>query len=107
MEVEECDGMSDMETKTKLLIAVGAAFNANCQPCLRNTIKKALDAGANKKEIVEAIGVSKLVRKTAMTQIDRFASGIAEIEVDEGSPNSCGCSYQGQELKIDGGEKNE
>jgi AhpD family alkylhydroperoxidase len=96
-----------METKTKLLIAVGAAFNANCQPCLKNTVKKALDAGANKKEIAEAIGVSKVVRKTAMTQIDRFASGIAEIEADEGSPNSCGCSYQEQELKINGGEKNE
>jgi AhpD family alkylhydroperoxidase len=96
-----------METKTKMLIAVGAAFNANCQPCLRNIIKKALDAGADKKEIAEAIGVSKLVRKTAMTQIDRFASGIAEIEVEEGSPKSCGCSYQRQEIVIDGGEKNE
>jgi len=107
MEVEECGGMSDMETKTKLLIAVGAAFNANCQPCLKNTIKKALDAGADKKEVAEAIGVSKLVRKTAMMQIDRFASGIAEIEVEEGSPNSCGCNYQRQEIVIDGGEKNE
>jgi AhpD family alkylhydroperoxidase len=96
-----------METKTKLLIAVGAAFNASCQPCLRNTIKKAQDAGADKKEIMEAIGVSKLVRKTAMTQIDRFASGIAEIEVEEGFPNSCGCSYQRQEIVIEGGEKNE
>jgi AhpD family alkylhydroperoxidase len=96
-----------METKTKLLIAVGAAFNANCQPCLRNIIKKALDAGADKKEIVEAIGVSKLVRKNAMTQIDRFASGIAEIDVEERSPNSCGCSLQRQEIMIDGGEKNE
>ena len=93
-----------METKTKLLIAVGTAFHANCQPCLRNTIKKALNAGANKKEIVEAIGVSKLVRETAMTQIDRFASGMAEIEVDEGSPNSCGCTYPRQDQKIDGGE---
>jgi AhpD family alkylhydroperoxidase len=81
-----------METKTKMLIAVGAAFNANCQPCLKMIIKKALDAGADKKEIAEAIGVSKLVRKTAITQIDRFAAGIAEIEVEEGSKNACGCS---------------
>ena len=72
-----------METKTKMLIAVGAAFNSNCQPCLRKIIKKALDAGADKKEIAEAIGVPKLVRKTAMTQIDRFAAGLAEIEVEE------------------------
>ena len=55
-----------METKTKLLIAVGAAFTANCQPCLRTTIKKALENGADKKEIAEAIGVSKIVRKNAM-----------------------------------------
>jgi AhpD family alkylhydroperoxidase len=96
-----------METKTKMLIAVGAAFTANCQPCLRTVIKKALDNGADKKEITETIGVSKLVRKTAMMQIDRFASGIAEIEVEEGSPKSCGCNYQRQEVVIDGGEKNE
>jgi len=44
-----------METKTKLLIAVGAAFNANCQPCLKTIIKKALDNGADKKEIAETI----------------------------------------------------
>jgi len=81
-----------METKTKLLVAVGAAFNANCQPCLKTIIKKALDNGADKKEIAETIGVAKLVRKNAITQIDRFAAGLADLEVEEGSKDSCGCS---------------
>ena len=81
-----------METKTKLLIAVGSAFNANCQPCLKTIIKKALENGADKKEITEAIGVAKIVRKNAMTQIDRFAAGVAEIEVEVDSKNSCGCT---------------
>jgi AhpD family alkylhydroperoxidase len=81
-----------METKTKLLIAVGAAFNANCQPCLRTIIKKALDNGADNKELAEAIGVAKIVRKNAITQIDRFAAGLAEIEIEQGSNNSCGCT---------------
>jgi AhpD family alkylhydroperoxidase len=81
-----------METKTKLLIAVGAAFNANCQPCLKTIIKKALDNGADKKELAEAIGVAKIVRKNAITQIDRFAAGLAEIEIEQGSNNSCGCT---------------
>jgi AhpD family alkylhydroperoxidase len=81
-----------METKTKMLIAVGAAFTANCQPCLRTVIKKALDNGADKKEIAEAIGVSRIVRKSAITQIDRFASGAAEIELEEDSKISCGCT---------------
>jgi AhpD family alkylhydroperoxidase len=81
-----------METKTKLLIAVGAAFNANCQPCLRTIIKKALENGTDNKELAEAIGVSKIVRKNAITQIDRFAAGLAEIEIEQGSNNSCGCT---------------
>ena len=81
-----------METKTKMLIAVGAAFTANCQPCLRTVIKKALDNGADKKEIAEAIGVSRIVRKSAITQIDRFASGVAEIELEGDSKSSCGCT---------------
>ncbi len=81
-----------METKTKMLIAVGAAFNSNCQPCLRAIIKKALDSGADKKELAETIGVARIVRKNAMTQIDRFAAGLAEIEVEQGSNNSCGCT---------------
>ena len=65
-----------MDNKTKLLIAVGSAVTANCQPCLRTLIKKAKDSGAQEKEILEAIGIAKLVRKNSMTQIDRFVSGL-------------------------------
>jgi len=58
-----------METKTKLLIAVGAAFNANCQPCLKTIIKKALDNGADKKEIAETInGLKAWTQGTQRTQ---------------------------------------
>ena len=107
MEVEECGGRTVMETKTKLLIAVGAAFNSNCQPCLRTIIKKALDSGADKKELTETIEVAKLARKNAMTQIDRFASGLAEIEVEQGSNNSCGCTSSKPTDNYEGGEKND
>ncbi len=78
-----------METKTKLLIAIGAAFTASCQPCLKTIIKKATDSGADKKEIAEAIGVAKAVRKNAMLQIDMFTSGLAEIDAKS---LTCGCS---------------
>jgi len=81
-----------METKIKWLIAVGAAFTANCQPCLKTIVKKALDSGAEKKEIAEAIGVAKVVRKNSHTQMDRFAAGILDMEIGENSENSCGCT---------------
>jgi AhpD family alkylhydroperoxidase len=84
--------MSDMETKIKWLIAVGAAFTANCQPCLKTIVKKALDSGAEKKEIAEAIGVAKVVRKNSNTQMDRFAAGILNMEIGENSESSCGCT---------------
>jgi AhpD family alkylhydroperoxidase len=69
-----------MEAKIKLLIAVGAALTANCQPCLKTIIKKAKDNGVKDKEILEAIGVAKLIRKNSTTQIDHFIAGITGTE---------------------------
>ncbi len=88
-----------METKTKLLIAVGAAFVTQCQPCLKTTIIKSIDSGADEKEIAEAIGVAKVVRKNAMMQMDRFASGLAEIDPGGYATNECGCSQSTKETK--------
>jgi AhpD family alkylhydroperoxidase len=80
-----------METKTKLLIMVGAAVTANCQPCLKTLIKKARESGVDQKEIAEAIVAAKAARKSSMTQIDRFVStGTANAEID--SKSECGCS---------------
>jgi len=82
-----------MEIKTKLLIAVGAAVTANCQPCLKTLIKKAQDNGIDKKEIADAIGVAKAVRKGALTQIDRFVSTITgNTSAEQDSTSGCGCS---------------
>ncbi len=81
-----------METKQKWLIAVGAAFTADCQPCLKTIIKKALESGADKKEIAEAIGVAKVVRKNANTQMDRFVAGLLDMDVGEDKESSCGCT---------------
>ncbi len=81
-----------METKTKMLIAVGAAFITQCQPCLKTIIMKSVESGADEKEIAEAIGVAKFIRKNALMQIDRFASGLTEIDTQGYTENSCGCN---------------
>jgi alkylhydroperoxidase/carboxymuconolactone decarboxylase family protein YurZ len=82
-----------METKTKLLIAIGAAVVANCQPCLKNLLKKAKENAVVEKEILEAIGVARVVRKNSITQIDKFLAGIAGTEnIDEPSTEGCGCT---------------
>jgi AhpD family alkylhydroperoxidase len=82
-----------METKTKLLIAVGAAVVANCQPCLKTLLKKTKENGIEEKEILEAIGVARVVRKNSITQIDKFLAGIAGAEEANGSSaEGCGCT---------------
>jgi AhpD family alkylhydroperoxidase len=84
--------VTEMETKEKWLIAVGAAFTINCQPCLKTITKKAIESGATKKEIAEAVGVAKVVRKNAMTQMDRFVAGLLDMEIGENKESSCGCT---------------
>ena len=58
------------------LIAVGASITANCQPCLETNISKALENGADAREIAEAIEVGKMVRKGAASKMDAFAEGL-------------------------------
>jgi AhpD family alkylhydroperoxidase len=79
-----------MEEKIKWLIAAGAALTANCQPCLKATVKKAFESGVEKNEIAEAFAVAKDARKNANTQMDRFADGLLNMEIDENNKSSCG-----------------
>jgi len=48
-----------MDTKMKLLIAVGASVTANCQPCLQYHVSKARESGADEEEVAVAIAVRR------------------------------------------------
>lgn len=54
--------------------------------------KLALESGADKKEIAEAIGVAKVVRKNANLQMDKFAAGLLDMQIAENTESACGCS---------------
>jgi len=77
-----------MEDKIKLLIAVGASVTANCQPCLKTAVSQAEAAGVEKKEILEAIQIGRLVRRGAMGKMDQFASALTGNDVSS-SENEC------------------
>lgn len=70
-----------MDNKIKLLIAVGASVTANCQPCLKTAVTQAESVGADKKEIIEAIAIGRVVRKGAFGKMDKFASSLAGKDV--------------------------
>jgi AhpD family alkylhydroperoxidase len=74
-----------MEDKTKLLIAVGASVTANCQPCLKTAVTQAKSAGVDKKEIIEAIAIGRVVRKGAFGKMDKFASTLTGKDIANSS----------------------
>lgn len=68
----------ELSEKVKELVAVGASVTANCQPCLKHHVEKALGFGADSGEVKAAIEVGKRVRKGASAKMDAFSS---ELEV--------------------------
>ncbi len=84
-----------MDERTKKLIAVGASVGANCHPCLEYHVGKALDAGIDKDEILEAVEVGKAVRQGSAASMDKLAFGLLRKEAASscaGQTSSCCCS---------------
>lgn len=55
--------MSDgvLTVKQKELIALGIAVAVQCEPCIALHVKKSIDAGVSKEEMLEACGVAVLM----------------------------------------------
>ncbi|MHC4106282.1 MAG: carboxymuconolactone decarboxylase family protein, partial [Planctomycetota bacterium] len=51
---------------------------ANCHPCLKFHVNKALENGVNDNEIQEAISIGKMVRKGAAGEMDKLASAVVK-----------------------------
>ncbi len=74
-----------METKIKLLVAVGASLTANCQACLKTAIDEAKSAGVETKDIVEAIAIGRVVRRGSLGKMDKFVSTLTGKDFEAGS----------------------
>jgi len=88
-----------MENKVKMLIAVGAAVTANCQPCLKTAVSQAQGTGAEEKEILEAVAIGRIVRKGAMGKMDKFASTLVGNGKDNTGSSENECVATEQEIK--------
>ncbi len=56
-----CEAGNKLDEKTKELIAVSLAVNQKCKYCIAFHVKKCLDLGISKDEILEAAWVSVLM----------------------------------------------
>jgi AhpD family alkylhydroperoxidase len=69
-----------LDTKTKELIAVGTGITARCKYCIAIHVKKALEAGATKDEILEAATVAMMMGGgPAMTYIVEVEKALEEF----------------------------
>jgi len=75
-----------LSTTAKELIALALAVNSHCDGCIAVHAKAALDAGATRDEITDALGVSVLMggapaavyAAEALTAVDEFTGGSSE-----------------------------
>jgi AhpD family alkylhydroperoxidase len=67
----------EMDGRTMELIAVGASITANCQPCLKSHVEKALKQGAKPGEVAMAIEMGNRVRKGAAAKMDEISATLA------------------------------
>ena len=93
---EETYKKSNIDRKTKELIAIAASLASHCKGCLEGHIKKALKYGATKEELSETIAITMGVSAAAMVdltdiaaaelKIRHFEGGLARQEPQEVSP---------------------
>jgi AhpD family alkylhydroperoxidase len=82
----------ELSEKVKELVAVGASFTANCQPCIQYHTEKALASGADSAEVQAAIEVGRQVRKGASAKMDQFSSSLKDTQpVPEDAKKSACC----------------
>ena len=66
----------ELNDKIRELIAVGASVTANCQPCLKLHVEKALTFGASPREVLDAVEIGNRVRKGVAAKMDKFSSNL-------------------------------
>lgn len=67
-----------LDKKYKEMISIGISIRINCESCLEWHIKQALDHGASKEEIIEAIEVGIEMGGGPATVSSRFAMNVLE-----------------------------
>lgn len=82
-----------LESRIVELIAIGASYTANCQPCIEYHVGKARQIGIDLHEIRDAIEVGKMVRAGSTSKMDAFVSAqtLAALGERPEVRTGCGC----------------
>jgi AhpD family alkylhydroperoxidase len=72
-----------MDKKTEVMIALGAAYALNCQPCMEYHKKAAIEAGVTQEEMQDAIRVADAIKAGASSKTKEFAGNTLGFEQKE------------------------
>jgi AhpD family alkylhydroperoxidase len=65
-----------MDKKIEEMIALGAAYAVNCQPCMEVHKRLAIEAGLTKEEMLEAIQVAEAIKTGAYGKAKQSADSL-------------------------------
>lgn len=81
-----------MNRKMEEMIALGAAYAVNCQPCLEFHKRKATEAGLTPEEMQAALRVAEAVKTGAYKKAMQFAGALfGDIEEERCCPAGSDC----------------
>ena len=78
---EETYKKSDLDRKTKELIAIAASLASHCKGCLEGHIKKAIKFGATKEEISETIAITMGVGAASIVDLTDIAAENLQVRL--------------------------
>ena len=82
---EETYRRSQLDRKTKELIAIAASLASHCKGCLEGHIKKALKFGATREELSETIAITMGVSAASIVDLTDIAAEQLQIRHFDGT----------------------
>lgn len=91
--------MTQLTTRDRELVALGAALAANCIPCIEYHLPKAREAGLNDAELDEVLEIADMVRQVPARKVLEKAHALLEGSGDgndDTTASSCAAVSEGK-----------
>jgi alkylhydroperoxidase/carboxymuconolactone decarboxylase family protein YurZ len=82
----------DLPPETQILIAMGSAVAAGCQPCLEKIVALAQSEELDKAQMRAAVSIGQYIKDQPAAHMKALADELVGTNLSTGSPqNGCGC----------------
>jgi AhpD family alkylhydroperoxidase len=83
--------ITGLPKEQEVLVALGAAIAANCEPCLKSHVGKAVEAGLSTDQLRAAVAVARKVKETPARHIQEAAERLLAPGGTSESGAEAGC----------------